>query len=91
VRPCFLALVVAFRLCYNNGIVEEDEMSVRLINTVENEQVVDIHYDSTVREYRARYRHAPRDRQDATAYFTDDKQDAIDTARHMADNPHGWS
>lgn len=59
-------------------------MAIRL---VERTMHTDIHFDSGVQEYRVSYP-AYRDmkkpaRFDATAYFTDDRLDAIDTAAAM--------
>jgi hypothetical protein len=66
-------------------------MAKRLIRTVGGKHIVLVHRDAEWNEYRVSYRDAPKDRREATAYYTSDKGDAIDTANAMALQEEGWS
>lgn len=65
-------------------------MSVRLVTVIAGQHIVVVHHDPATREFRARYRDAPPKRQDATDYFTSDKEDALTTGHAMAKRVSGW-
>lgn len=67
-------------------------MSIRKVEAVQGAvHVVDIHYDSDLKEYRVTYHGAPSDRREATAHYTNDLMDARGTADIMANRGVGWA
>ncbi|MEB3025864.1 hypothetical protein VJI72_07795 [Parvimonas micra] len=63
-------------------------MTKRKVDQVLLTYAVIVYYDSDYHEYTAEFRDAPKDRREATAYHTDDKRDALETAMIMA--RQGW-